>query len=193
MNRFATAALIPVDIQKGFDVPYWGARNNPGAEANAARLIAAWRAAGRPIFHVRHASQRPTSPLSPSGPGFAFKDEVAPQSGEREFVKSVNSGFIGTTLEAELRAAGIETVVVFGLTTPHCVSTTARMAGNLGFSTFVVADASADFIRNGERAWRGGEAVAIDPETSHRVALAHLHGEFATVLDTDDILKEAAL
>jgi nicotinamidase-related amidase len=192
VNRFADAALIPVDIQKGFDDPAWGARNNPQAEANAARLIAAWRAAGRPIFHVRHASKRPTSPLAPDGPGFAFKDEVAPQPGEPEFVKSVNSGFIGTELEAQLRARGIQTVVVFGLTTPHCVSTTARMAGNLGFTTFVAADASADFVANTGRGWREGAALALDPELSHRVALAHLHGEFATVLDTDDILKEAA-
>ena len=192
MNRFADAALILIDIQKGFDDPVWGARNNPDAEANAGRLLAAWRDAGRRVFHVRHASRRPTAPLSPTGPGFAFKDVVAPRSGEPEFVKQVNSGFIGTDLEASLRAAGVETVVIVGLTTPHCVSTTTRMAGNLGFTAFVAADACADFVANTERGWREGAALAIDPELSHRVALAHLHGEFATVLDTDDILKEAA-
>jgi nicotinamidase-related amidase len=192
MNRFADAGLILIDIQKGFDDPYWGARNNPQAEANAGRLLAAWRDAGRPVFHVRHASRGPTSPLSASGPGFAFKDEVAPRDGEPEFVKEVNSGFIGTGLEAALREAGVDTVLVVGLTTPHCVSTTARMAGNLGFTTFVAADACADFALNSSRGWRDGETLSIDPETSHRVALAHLHGEFATVLDTDTILKEAA-
>ncbi len=192
MNRFADAALILIDIQKGFDDPYWGARNNPDAEKNAGRLLAAWREAGRPVFHVRHASRNPASPLSPTGPGFAFKDEVAPLPGEPQFVKNVNSGFIGTDLEAALRAAGVRTVIVFGLTTPHCVSTTTRMAGNLGFTAFVAADATADFVRNTERGWREGATLTIDPELSHRVALAHVHGEFATVLDTDDILKEAA-
>jgi len=192
MNRFADAALVLIDIQKGFDDPFWGARNNPDAEANAGRLLAAWRAAGRPVFHVRHASRRPTAPLSPTGPGFAFKDEVAPLPGEPEFVKSVNSGFIGTDLEARLRAAGVTTVVLCGLTTPHCVSTTTRMAGNLGFTAFVAADACADFAANTERGWREGATIAIDPELSHRVALAHLHGEFATVLDTDRILEEAS-
>jgi len=193
MNRFADAALILIDIQQGFDDPYWGARNNPQAEANAARLLAAWRAARRPVFHVRHASRHPASPLSPTGPGFAFKDEVAPLPGEPEFVKRVNSGFIGTHLEAALRDAGVESVVLVGLTTPHCVSTTTRMAGNLGFTAYVAADACADFAANSLRGWREGEAIALDPELSHRVALAHLHGEFATVLDTDAILKEAAL
>ena len=192
MNRFADAALILIDIQKGFDDPFWGARNNPDAEANAGRLLEAWRAAGRRVFHVRHASRSATSPLSPTGPGFAFKDVVAPRAGEPEFVKSVNSGFIGTDLEAQLRAAGVETVVVVGLTTPHCVSTTTRMAGNLGFTAYVAADACADFAANTTRGWREGATLAIDPELSHRVALAHLHGEFATVLDTDEILKEAA-
>lgn len=192
MNRFAHAALILIDIQKGFDDPFWGARNNPQAEANAARLLSAWREAGRPIFHVRHASLSPASPLSPTGPGFAFKGEVAPQPHEPRFVKNVNSGFIGTGLEAALRAAGIESVIVIGLTTPHCVSTTTRMAGNLGFTAFVAADACADFAANTARGWRDGATIEVDPELSHRIALAHLHGEFATVLNTDDILKEAA-
>ena len=192
MNRFATAALVLIDIQKGFDSPAWGARNNPRAEANAGRLLAAWRTAGRPVIHVRHGSRHPDSPLSPTGPGFAFKDEVTPLAGEPVLTKDVNSGFIGTDLEARLRAGDIDTVIVFGLTTPHCVSTTARMAGNLGFATFVVADASATYTGNTASGWRDGEAIEIDPELSHRIALAHINGEFATVLDTDDILNEAA-
>jgi nicotinamidase-related amidase len=192
MNRFADAALVLIDIQKGFDDPCWGARNNPDAEKNAGRLLAAWRKAGRPVFHVRHASRRETSPLSPTGPGFAFKDEVTPLPHEPQFVKNVNSGFIGTDLEASLRAASVRTVILFGLTTPHCVSTTTRMAGNLGFTAFVAADACADFAWNTTRGWREAATLEIDPELSHRVALAHLHGEFATVLNTDEILKEAS-
>lgn len=192
MNRFANAALILIDIQKGFDSPVWGARNNPQAEANAGRLLAAWRGAGRPVIHVRHGSRDPNSPLSPAGSGFAFKDEVTPLAHEPVLTKDVNSGFIGTDLEARLRDAGIDSVIVFGLTTPHCVSTTARMAGNLDFTTFVAADASATFAGNTASGWRDGAPIAVDPELSHRIALAHINGEFATVLDTDDILKEAA-
>lgn len=191
MPRFDTAALILVDIQQGFEDPTWGVRNNPDAETNAARLLARWRAEGRPLFHVRHASRRPTAPLSPTGPGFAFKPEIAPLPGEPEIVKSVNSAFIGTDLESQLRAAGIDTIVVAGLTTPHCVSTTTRMAGNLGFAAFVAADACATFVPREGFAWGGGAPLPADPELSHAYALAHLHGEFATVLTTGDILGEA--
>jgi len=191
MTRLDDAALIPIDIQQGFDDCFWGRRNNPRAEAEAARLIGAWRAAGRPIFHVRHASLNPRSPLHPAHPGFAFKPEAQPLEGEPQFVKSVNSGFIGTDLEARLRAAGIGKIIVFGLTTPHCVSTTVRMAANLGFDTYVAADACAAFDRSADFGWLGADAIVAEPETVHRFALANLHGEFATVLDTDTILKEA--
>ncbi|MDZ7702356.1 MAG: isochorismatase family protein [Halobacteriales archaeon] len=119
------------------------ARTNPERRTrNATRssLLAAWRAADRPIVHVQHASTDPDSPLRPDRPGFAIKPAVAPEGDEPVVRTSVNSAFIGTELEARLREDGIDAVVVTGLTTDHCVSTTARMAANLGFETAVVAD-----------------------------------------------------
>jgi nicotinamidase-related amidase len=178
----ARTALILIDVQTGFDDPRLGPRNNPDAEAHIARLLAAWRAAGRPVVHIRHMSTEPESPLWPGAPGNAFKPATAPLAGEPVFEKSVNSAFIGTGLEAYLRAAGIDTLVMAGLTTDHCVSTSARMAGNLGFTTVVVADATATFERAGH------DGVRYDAETVHRTALASLHGEFATVVDTEDLL-----
>src|SRR5574338_1420905 len=126
----AKTALLIIDVQQGFDEPYWGARNNPGAEENIARLLAAWRAAQRPIFHIQHNSRLPQSPLHPSHPGNVFKAIAAPRAGEPVIGKDVNSAFIGTDLEARLRTANIDAVVIAGLTTPHCVSTTTRMASN---------------------------------------------------------------
>lgn len=136
-------ALLVVDMQLGFDDPRWGERNNPQAEANIAALLNVWRSVGAPVLHVHHDSPGPEGLLRAGTPGNKVKPEARPLAGEPTYRKSVNSAFIGTGLEADLRAADIETLVVIGLTTNHCISTTVRMAANLGFETFVVADATA--------------------------------------------------
>jgi nicotinamidase-related amidase len=176
------AVLLIIDVQKGFDNPRWGQRNNSQAEANMARLLAAWRANCRPVFHVQHLSVMPGSPLRPENPGSAFKDEVTPLEGEPVFQKHVNSAFIGTDLEARLRAGGYDTLVIAGLTTPHCISTTARMAGNLGFTTYVVSDATAAF------GLTGPDGHDYSAEEVHALSLATIHGEFAEVVDAAYIL-----
>lgn len=177
-----TTALLLIDIQDGLDEPRLGKRNNPDAEANMARLLAAWRAAGRPIFHVKHNSTEPNSPLRPELPGNAIKHIVAPQGDEPIIEKRVSNGFVGTDLEARLRAAGIERVVVVGLTTEHCVSSTARMASDLGFTTLVVADATACHDR------QGYDGAYYPAETIHTLALIAMQDEFATIVTTAQVL-----
>jgi len=176
-------ALLVIDVQKGFDEPRWGRRNNPHAEANIARLLAAWRKRKAPVIFVQHDSTVPGSPLAPGGPGWAIKEEVSPLPGEAVVHKQVHSAFIGTQLELLLRRREIQGLVLAGLTTDHCVSTTARMAANLGFSTFVIADATACFERLGH------DSTRYAAEEVHRVSLASLHGEFVTVLDTEQALS----
>ena len=179
-------ALLLVDVQLGLDDPRWGARNNPEAEQRVADLLAAWREAGRPVIHVQHLSLEPRSPLRQDRPGHVFKPEALPMAGEPVFRKHVNSAFIGTDLEAHLRAHGIEQLVVAGISTDHCVSATVRMAGNLGFAVTVVEDACATFERQGPDGSRYGA------DLMHRVTLASLHGEFATVRGPREVLAEVS-
>src|SRR5438270_190698 len=144
-------ALILVDIQKGFeDIEYWGGqRNNPGAELRASGLLKFWRVHQLPVFHIRHCSTTLTSPLHETNARNAFIDLVTPADGEVIIKKNVNSAFIGTDLQERLDEANITTLVIVGLTTDHCISTTTRMAGNLGYETFLVADATATFNKKG--------------------------------------------
>jgi nicotinamidase-related amidase len=183
MHLPQNAALIIIDVQQAFDNPQWGQRNNPHAEQRVAELIAAWRGSERPIFHIQHINPRQGSLFNPATIGARAKAEAEPLGEEPVITKNVNSAFIGTDLEARLRAQKIETLVVVGITTDHCVSTTSRMAGNLGFDTFVVSDATATF----ERTMPDG--AYFSAETMHSTALASLSGEFATIVRTDDVLR----
>lgn len=183
--REQNTALIIIDVQKGFnDENYWGGnRNNQDAELKIAQLLEKWRALKLPVFHIVHSSVHPDSKLHESNPGFEIKEGVKPIDGEPVIVKNVNSAFIGTDLKDRLDQQGIHTLVLVGLTTNHCVSTTARMAGNLGFDAFVISDATATFDRigiNGEK---------FDSELIHQISLASLHNEFAQVITTEKVLE----
>jgi len=180
ISKSDNPALILIDIQKGFDdIAYWGGqRNNPDAENNAAELLEIWRANHLPIFHIQHCSTNPNSLLHALNLGNEFKEIVKPILGEPIIKKNVNSAFIGTNLKQLLDEQKINTLVIVGLTTDHCVSTTTRMAGNFGFDTFVVSDATATFNK------MGVDGQVFSAELIHETALSSLNGEFATVVTT---------
>jgi nicotinamidase-related amidase len=184
--RPASAALLLVDVQQGFHDASWGTRNNPQAEANMARLLAAWRDRGGFIVHVQHLSTEPDSPLRPDRPGVQIQDAVQPLDGEPLIQKHVNSAFVGTDLDERLTMQGVQTIVIAGLTTNHCVSTTARMAENLGYRVIVVDDATAAFDHTDHTGRHFGA------ETLHAAALANLHDEFAEIMSTDDVIARWA-
>jgi nicotinamidase-related amidase len=185
MKKSTNPALLVIDVQEGLDDPKYGIRNNPGAEQRISDLLAAWRSAGRPVIHVQHMSLEPQSPLREGLPGNAIKKVALPKAGEPLFKKNVNSAFIGTGLEEYLHKHGISELVITGLTTDHCISTTVRMAGNLGFKVIVVEDATAAHER------RGADGSQYSGDLMHRTALASLHGEFATVRNTKQVLASA--
>ena len=182
----ASSALIVVDVQQAWDeIEATGSpRNNPHALAQIVTLMTVFRDAGAPLIHIRHASHHPHSLFRPDRPGYAVKDEVREWPGETVIVKHVNSAFIGTELERLLRELAVRTLVIVGATTNHCVETTARMAGNMGFDVRLVEDATWTFDRVGPH---GDRHMAEDV---HRMTLANLHDEFAEIVLTHDIIRE---
>ena len=176
-------ALLLIDVQQGFHDTRWGQRNNPAAEANIARLLEASRQARHSVIHIKHDSTNGHSPLAPGNPGNEFMPVARPLAGEAVFRKQVNSAFIGTKLELHLREQGIRRLIVVGLTTPHCVSTSVRMAANLGFDVRVVADACAAF------SLQSHDGRLIPAGEVHYHALAALSGEFAEIVQCDDLVK----
>ena len=184
-TKLDNAALILIDIQKGFlDTAYWGGdRNNPNAEQKAAELLEIWRNKELPLFHIQHCSSNPDSILNEVSSGNEFQDVVKPIAGEIIIKKNVNSAFIGTNLKELLDNAKIKNLVIVGLTTDHCVSTTTRMAGNFGYTVYLVSDATATFNKKGIN----GENFSA--EIIHQTALASLNEEFAEVV-TSEFIKE---
>ncbi|KAL2843789.1 Isochorismatase-like protein [Aspergillus pseudodeflectus] len=214
-------ALLLIDAQNAFNVDpnspsHWGSqRSNPHLEQNLSALLRAFRTAkadkstpgGIEIVHVYHSSTSPGSPLHPSadnGRGIQPLDIVKPADDGSEPVmwKTVNSAFIGTELESYLRGKGIRQLVVAGITTDHCVSTSVRMAANLGVvdqgrEPVVLADGQQKDVVDVDkgRIVLVGDATAtwakggFDAETVHKVTLASLDGEFAEVISTREVIE----
>ncbi|MCL5874591.1 MAG: cysteine hydrolase [Candidatus Thermoplasmatota archaeon] len=175
------AVLVVIDVQKVWANPGFGERNNPDAERVISKLIGEFRKKGKTIIHVRHDSLNPDSLFKVGKPTFEFKDEVKPMPGELVITKHVNSAFIGTDLERTLRKMGDPQVFYVGLVTDHCVSTTARMSGNLGFRSYVIEDACATFDR------KDSNGKVLQAEDVHKINLASIDGEFAEVIRSDEL------
>jgi len=180
-------ALLLVDVQKGVDVlQHWGGptgrRNNPDAESQMLRLLAAFRQRGLTVAFTRHNSRETNSPLKFSLPTGDQKQGFETLPGEIVVSKDVNSGFIGTDLEIQLRRKGVSRLVIVGFFTNMCVETTTRMAGNLGFDTYLVPECCATSNRISL------DGTDYDPELVHDMTVANLHREFCTAITPGDVL-----
>jgi nicotinamidase-related amidase len=183
----ADSALLLIDVQRGVDLlEHWGGptarRNNPDAEITMIALLEQWRRCDLVVAFTRHDSREASSPLKFALPTGDQKEGFEPSAGEIVVAKDVNSGFVGTSLEVQLRRRGVNRLVIAGFFTNMCVETTTRMAGNLGFDTYLVSDGCATTNRIGP------DGVDHDPEFVHQMTLANLHGEFCTAITGADAI-----
>ena len=172
-------------MQMGFGAPGAPALSS-APDGPGLRLLAAWRASGRAVIHIRHDSVLPNSAFRPGQPGNALREGFAPLAGEAQVAKSVNAAFIATDLDLRLRRLGATTLVAFGLTTDRCVSTTVRIGANMGDRVIVAADACAAFDQPGL------DGAAIPAALAHAVHLATLADEFAEVAPVEAIVAALA-
>jgi nicotinamidase-related amidase len=182
MLNLRDCVLLPVDMQMAFDHPVWPTRWNSKVDHNGLALLDAWRRKRWPIIHVRHDSVEAGSTLRSDQPGNAFRPGFGPQGHETLIKKSVNSAFIGTDLDLQLRRLGAKSVLAFGITTDMCVSTTVRVGANMGWSMLLAEDAC-DCCE-----LRGGDGEVIAASTVHAVHVATLGAEFCKVVTTMQIL-----
>lgn len=180
-------ALIIIDMQRGMAAPSAGMRNNPDAADVIAQTLRIWRNASAPVVHVRHISRTAGSPFWPGQAGVEFQPALQPLDSEHVVEKNVPDAFIHSGLERWLRVRDINAVVLVGVSTNNSVEATARSAGNLGFATYVVADATFAFAKTD---FNGVERSAEDV---HAMALANLQGEYATVIKADDLKRFSVL
>lgn len=176
--------LLVVDVQRGLDdAEHWGPRDNPRCEENVAALLEAWRSRGRPVAFVRHDSVESRSPLRPGQPGNAFK-ALLTGTPDLLVTKSVNSAFHGAPdLATWLRERDLDGLVICGITTNHCCETTARVGGNLGFTVLFALDATHTFDRTAP------DGTRVTAGEIARVTATNLHGEFATVVRTEQLVR----
>jgi nicotinamidase-related amidase len=175
-------ALIIIDMQRGMLPENTGARNNPGAEDNIARLLAVWRERDLPIVHVRHMSRQPGSPFWPGSEKCEFQPRFEPLPHEHRLEKNVNDAFANSGLERWLRVRGIARLVVAGVSTNNSVEATVRAAFCLGFEVTLPGDACYTYDKVDIL------GVPRSAEDWHVTALSNLNGEYATVVRTEEVV-----
>ncbi|WP_228254883.1 cysteine hydrolase family protein [Aquirhabdus parva] len=177
-------ALIIIDMQIGMSLPTAGERNNPTAEKNIATLLTLWRQEKQPIIHIRHISRSLNSSFYPNQPSADFQPELAPLPHEHVVEKNVPDAFIQSGLERWLHQRNIKSLVIVGVSTNNSVEATVRSAGNLGFNTIVINDATFAFAKHD---YSGRPRTA---EEVHDMSLANLDDEYAKIMTTEKLIKD---
>lgn len=173
--------LILIDVQHAFHDKSSGNRNNSNAENNIAKLLTVFRNTNKPIIHIKHISMNTTSLFHKSKlQSFIFE----PKENALVIEKLVNSAFIGTRLHNFLQSYGIKHFTIVGISLPHCVSTTTRMAQNLGYTVDLIEDATISFDLTNHH------GRLLKAQDVHDYNLASLNNEFANIYSTEAYLNE---
>jgi nicotinamidase-related amidase len=175
-HPLSASAVVMIDAQNEYlsgGLPLAGIDR---ALDEGARLLAAARAAGRPVIHVQHKG-RPGGLFDPETAGFAIAAPVAPLAGETVVTKGLPNAFAGTDLDGVLKSLEVSSLVVGGFMTHMCVSSTVRAALDLGYGCTVVGNACAT------RDLPDGHGGVVSATELHRAELAALRDRFAVVVD----------
>lgn len=175
------AALIVIDVQAFYFPEGMVPLSGPEAAASqTAKVIAAFRAAGRPVIHVQHLPKDVDTP-DPTGiqEQYRIYPEVLPKEGETVIGKHHANSFRDTDLLTILRKQGIKKLVVTGMQTHMCVEAAVRAAADYGFEVTVIHDACA--TRDLEF-----DGTTVPAGQVHAGALAAMNGNYAKVVSTDE-------
>jgi nicotinamidase-related amidase len=178
-------ALLVIDVQMALadDDANGAERSCPEAQKNITALLASFRKKNDKIIHIHHHGLDADDPFNADASGSAVQPFAKPLDDEPVVIKNVSSAFIGTSLEADLRDADIERVILCGAAANYCVDSTTRMAGNLGFDTIYTSDAVWAYAETGP------DGVEHSAEQIHSVSLCNIEGEFARVMKTAHVLE----
>ena len=174
------ATLVIIDAQKEYLSGPLALSGMDEAVANIKQLLAAARAAGRPIVHVRHLGTL-GGLFNPQGVGGEFIPGLEPQGDETVIGKLLPSAFHGTELAKRLEDLGALDLIVCGFMSHSSVSTTVRAAKNLGFRCTLVEDACA----TRDLPYKGG---VLSAEHVHQTEMAIMGDNFATLALTRELI-----
>jgi nicotinamidase-related amidase len=173
-QRLAEAAVVMIDAQLEYVTGRLPLTGVGAALEVGAELLAAARAAGRPVIHVQHRGQG-EGLFGPESDFFAIAPEVAPAAGEAVVEKVVPNALADGALDAKLKELGVGNIIIAGFMTHLCISTTARAALDLGYGCSVLGPACAT------RDLPDGQGGVVSAADIHRIELVGLSDRFATI------------
>jgi nicotinamidase-related amidase len=181
LPKLSDACLVLIDLQNEYVAGPIALPEANAAITSAGRLLARARSSGTAVFHVAHKG-RSGGLFDRAAERGAIVDALAPRAGEPVIEKELPNAFAGTDLQARLTATGRKNIILAGLMTHMCISSTARAALDLGFR--VTIDAASCATRDLPDG-RGGTIAAA---TIHDVALVELSDRFAIIARDSDAL-----